>query len=244
MSKMVICKNCGGEFSDELDKCPYCNTMHKKGAYKKFRFKIRDIIDQLLGLKVEAERSVSKIIFSSIFRALLISLVIIGIAFLLSLFSNVNYLNDKEYDQKRLEDIIWENDNISILEEAYKNNDFETIDRLYYENSSVVYNWKHFSLYNLKSQHKSIMTEPYFAEYALRNSLYFIFNPNYFININNMPIEDYQEYEKMRQEIIDKLIGLGYSESELQKIYDSHKDSYGYVNASDLRKYLKGDNNG
>ena len=76
--KMVICKNCGGSFNDEADRCPYCGTMHKKGAYAKFRRKVSDVIDRLLGLKVEAERSVSRIILSSILRALVLCAVCIG----------------------------------------------------------------------------------------------------------------------------------------------------------------------
>ena len=244
MAEYVTCKNCGGGFSNKLDKCPYCGSMYKAGAYKKFRFKIKDIIDQLLGLKDEAQRSLSKIIFSSILRALAISIVIIGIAFILSLSRNTNFYNDRKYDEDRLYEITWQNENISKLEEAYEKGDYDTIEKLYYENSVAVYKWKHYPSYYLKKEHKSLLAAENISEYTLMNSLYYIYNPNLLVNIYGMSEDEYQEYELMRQDIIDKLVQAGYSESELQNIFDSNKDSYGYLNASDLKRYLKGENDG
>ena len=54
MIKMMICKNCGGQFPDTLAKCPYCGTMNKKGAYRDFRRKVSAVIDRLLNLKEES----------------------------------------------------------------------------------------------------------------------------------------------------------------------------------------------
>lgn len=244
MAKYITCKNCGGGFSNELDKCPYCGTMHKAGAYKKFRYKIRDFIDQLLGLKDEAQKSLSKIIFSSILRALLIGMVIISVAFLLSLFRNTNFYNDRRYDQDRLDEITWQNENISKLDEAYEKGDYDTIEKLYYENSVAVYKWKHYASYYLKQEHKQLLSEERISEYVLRDCMYYIYNPDYLVNTNSMSLEEYEEYENMRQDIIDKLVQDGYSESELQNIFDTHRDSYGYLNSSDLKRYLKGENNG
>ena len=31
-SKRVICNSCGGEFEDNLPKCPFCGSFHYKGA--------------------------------------------------------------------------------------------------------------------------------------------------------------------------------------------------------------------
>lgn len=244
MNKMVICKNCGAGFDDSLDKCPYCHTMHKKGAYKKFRQKIADIIDRVLGLKIEAERSLSQIILFSIARGLLISAVCIGLAFILSQFRNVNYYNDRPYDEKRLEDIVWENDNIAELEKAYFNNDFDTVEKLYLQNSRVVHNWQHYSSYILKKQYKSIMEDKTINEYVLRDSLYYIYYPDYYARVNTMSEEELVEYNNLRESLIKHLVANGYSESELQIIYDKNKDSYGYLRSDEIRKYVKGADNG
>lgn len=242
--KKIICKNCGGEFSEELDRCPYCSTMNKKGAYKKFRGKVSDIIDQLLGLKVEAEKSVSMIIFTSIIRAILICAVIIGLAFAFSLTRQTNYYNDKSYDERLLNDINWENENISKLNQAYENNDFATIDELYEQNSNVVFNWQHFPSYWMRRTYQNITERLYFDEYVLADHLYFIYYPEYYIQMNRMSEDELNEYEVMKQELIDRLVQMGYRESELKDIYDSNKDEYGYLRSSDLEKYVKGENDG
>lgn len=244
MSK-VICKNCNGEFSDELSVCPYCGTMHKRGAYKNFRKKISDIIDSLLGLKIDIERSTSRIILSSVLRAVLICIFVIGLALLLSFLSNTNYYNDKEFDEKRLNDIIWQNENISKLDEAYKNNDMDTINKLYYENSSVVSNWQHYSSYCLTERYQYILKNfDYFNEYDLEYSLYFIYYPDYYARSSKLSNEEYEKYMTQKVEITEKLVEMGYLESELQMIYDRCKDDYGYIQMDMLRKYFKGENNG
>ena len=242
--KMVICKNCGGSFSDETDRCPYCGTMHKKGAYAKFRRKVSDVIDRLLGLKVEAERSVSRIILSSILRALVLCAVCIGLALAVSLASNTNYYNDKSYDERRLKDIEWENENISKLDEAYAKGDFETIEKLYDQNSSSVYKWQHYPAYYLKVIYGNIMqyVEDGVDEYGLEDALYYLFFPEYYAQTGMMSEEEKEEFEHMKREVIDVFAGYGYSEDRMRTIYDSIKDDYGYIRLSDLKDYLKGEN--
>ena len=75
--KKVVCKNCGAQYTDDLAKCPYCGTMHKRGAYRQFRKKISDMIDSMLGLKEKAQASVSRIILLSLLRSALIIAVVI-----------------------------------------------------------------------------------------------------------------------------------------------------------------------
>lgn len=243
---MAICKNCGGEFDGRRSNCPYCGTMHKAGAYANFRKKISDIIDQLLGIKKEVELSTSQIIIKSIIRGVLLASFFVACAFVVSLFTNVNYYNDRPYDERRLEDIIWQNENIHKLDEAYEKNDLDTIEKLFYENTSVVYKWQHYPSFALKSAYKSINEsfDTYFGEYALEQCLYFLYYPDYFARISTMSLEEIEEYETMRDSLINTLVSKGYSESELHNIYEQHKDDYGYLRASELKKYIKGEGNG
>ena len=244
--KKVVCKNCGGEFSNKLSACPYCGSMYKKGAYANFRRKVSDFIDRLLGLKTEVDKSTSAIIISSIFRAIFIGVFVIALALSLALFRNTNYYNDKQYDEKRLKDIIWQNENISKLDEAYKNNDFNTIEKLYYENSNVVYNWQHYASYYLKHTYHDILEgfNGELNEYLLHDCLLFLYNPDYLARTNKMSLEEIEEYLTNKDVVLNKLIELGYSESQLQNIYDTCKDEYGSIRYRDLEKYVKGENNG
>ena len=242
--KTIVCKNCGGKYDDTLSKCPYCGTMNKKGAYRDFRFKISDIIENVLGLKEEAYDSVHKLIFSALIRGTLLVTIIGGLGFLLGYNSNVNYYNDREYDEKTYENIIWEEENLEKLEEAYRNNDLETIDKLYYENSRVISNWEHFASFSLKKAYQNIKEDTYFTSYSLSRMLYFIYYPDYYGNTNKMSAEEIEEYETEKSDVINMLKEKGYSEEELKNIYDSCKDGYGYISSGDVEKLMKEENNG
>ncbi|MBP5280475.1 MAG: hypothetical protein J6Z03_08315, partial [Erysipelotrichaceae bacterium] len=122
--------------------------------------------------------------------------------------------------------------------------DFETINMLYYENSRVISNWEHYSAYALKKEYSDIMEDTYFSSYTLSKMLYFIYFPDYYGNTNKMSAEELQEYEEERSEVIALLNKKGYSEEELKNIYDSCKDSYGYLSASDVEKLMKEEDNG
>ena len=241
---MIVCKNCGGRFDDSLTKCPYCGTMHKAGAYRSFRKRIADMIDSFLGLKEEAEHSVSRNILFSLLKALLAVVVIVGLAFLASRMMNTNYYNDREYDEERLEKILWTEENIDKLNDAFAKGDLDTISSLQYDNTSAFYQWEHYDAYCLLEAYARIGDHAFKDEYYLRDCLYFLYCPDYYGDPTKMSEEDYAVYEENRKVILNDLIELGYSESELRSIYDRCADSYGYLNASDLKKYVKGENNG
>ena len=243
--KKITCKNCGAVFKDDLDKCPYCGTMNKKGAYKKFRQKVSSFVDGLLGLKEDTQRSISKGIFLSLLRSLLIIAVVVFLAFLASRMANVNYYNDKEYDEKALGDILWADENFDKLDEAYEKEDFETIRKLYYENSRAVSKWSHYSSYCLKYEYQKISgNEGRFNEYDLENVLYFLFFPDYFARYNGLNEEEKVQYQLMRESVITKMNLMGYSEAQLEEIYQKCRDGYGYLTGSALKEYVKEENNG
>ncbi len=155
----MICKNCGGEFSDDLTKCPYCGTMNRKGAYKDFRKKISNIISRLLGLKAEAYDSVSKMIGISLFRSVIIVIVVCALALGASMLVNVNYYNDAKYDAESYQKILWENENLNKLNEAYERKDYTTVEKLLNERYSVSYSWEHYPAYSLQKAYLNIIED-------------------------------------------------------------------------------------
>lgn len=242
--KKITCKNCGAVFNDDLEKCPYCGTMNKKGAYRNFRQKVSAVIDQMLGLKGETHRSISKGIFLSLIRSLIIVAVVILAAYLFSRTMNVNYYNDKEYDEQALKQIVWIDENLDKLNEAYENEDFDTIEKLYYENTSAVSQWTYFPIYSLKDEYKNIMEYPFFNESLLQNVLYFLFYPDYYAGYNRMTKEFEEEYQLLRESVLTFMNTRGYTEASLEEIYRKCCDSYGYVSSSDLKEYVKEADNG
>ncbi|MBQ6334150.1 MAG: hypothetical protein IJI46_03645 [Erysipelotrichaceae bacterium] len=242
--KEITCKNCGAVFSDELDKCPYCGTMNKKGAYKKFRQKVSAFIDMMLGLKQETHRSISRGILAAVLRSLIMIAIIVLAAYLFSKTVRVNYYNDKEYDEKALEQIMWVEENYEKLDEAYEKGDYQTIEKLYYQNSGAVTKWHYYPIYALKSAYQDIMDDKYFNEYTLQDVMYFLFYPDHYIGYNGKIGDFYDEYELLKGSLTTWLNTKGYSVSELEEAYRSKCDSYGYVVASDLKELLKEGGNG
>ena len=238
--KQVSCKNCGAVYDENLAKCPYCGTMNKKGAYRQFRLKIVNMIDGMLGLKDDVQRSVSRTILLSFLRSLILIAIVIGLAFIASRFAKVNYYNDKEYDEKAYETILWEDENLEKLEEAYQGGDYKTIEKLYYENSKVVSSWAHYPSYCLRSKYQTIMEEGKFDKFKLEKVLYFLYYPEYYTGYNTAKKIDREEYADMKKAVIDMTDENGFPEEKLKEIYEKHADEYGYISSYDLEEYFNG----
>lgn len=237
---MIRCKNCGGVYDESLDRCPYCSTMNKAGSYAKFRRKVNDIIDSVLGLKEEVGRSVSHNILMALIRGFFIIAIIVGLAYLFSLSVNTNYYNDRKYDEDALKKIEWVNENIDELNRAYLDGDFAKVDELLYQRDSISYQWEYYSPYQMKRAFETVMTgKDYFPASALQDALYFLYYPDYFFYYDKLSAEDKQLYESYCAQVKEKYAGLGYTEKELKDIYEQCSDD-GYLKTSDLEKYVKG----
>ena len=237
--KQVVCKNCGAVFDDRLEKCPYCGTMNRRGAYRSFRMTFAGMIDQVLGLRDEVNQSTRRMVLFAFLRSLLLIAVVIGLAFIFAQTAQVNYYSDPKYDQEAYETIVWEDENLEKLEEAYAKNDFKTIRSLYAENSRVVERWSHYADYVLKDKYQNFSEYDRMNTYNLQNVLYFLYFPEYFTYRKGMDSIDTEQYESMRQSLLSKMEEFGYTEAELEKIYKENSDKSGYMNVSDLDAYVK-----
>ena len=242
--KKIICKNCGAEYSENLSKCPYCNTMNKKGAYRSFRLQFSSFIDRLLGLQEKAEKTVSRTIVFALLRSFIIIFIVIGMAFLFSLFSNTNYYNDREYDEKTYEKIIWIENNLDKLNEAYYKNDYDTVSKMLTEKNSIAYAWNHYRSFELSKEFDFLMNDRTMSVILLRDMLYYLYYPDYFATGKFADEEEKAKYINNCEAIYEYLEAYGFDRDELSDIYNKHKDNYGYVSANDLDPYLKGANNG
>ena len=243
MSK-VRCKSCGAVFDAGLSYCPYCGVMNKRGAYAEFRGKISSLTDAMFGLKEDVQQSVSRMILSSLLRSLLFIAVIVGAAYAFSRTAQVNYYNDPEYDQKAYEEIVWMDENLDRLNEAYESGNYKAVEKLYYENTRAVQKWSRYAAYKLKYAYQKIEAEDRFDLWRFRDMLYFLFYPEYYTGYNGMKRVDETEYNELRQTLVSELEDLGYTYTELEEIYAGCSDDYGYMDADLLKKHVKEDGNG
>ena len=237
--KQVNCRNCGAVFDENLEKCPYCGTMNRRGAYGSFRTAFAGMIDQMLGLRDEVNQSVSQTVVFSVLRAFLLCAAVIAIAFVASGYADVNIYSDPKRDEEAYQTIIWEDENLDRLEEAYRTDDFSTIRALWAENGNVVRRWPHYADYVLKENAQKILEAPYFTVLQLQNALYYVYFPEYYVSGNTLKHADMAQYESLREKVLKRMEEMGYSEQELKEIYEANADSYGYLDVSDLEQYVK-----
>ncbi len=239
----MICKNCGGAFDDDLTKCPYCGSMNRKGAYKDFRKKIVDIIDKVFGLKEEMYSSLSSMLLKSVFRAIIMVVVCLAIAFVIVNFTYIGRYDYKKEDRQTYENIVWENDNIGKLNDAYERNDVETIRKLEAENYHVVRNWSHYASYYLTD--KYVELQKYLSEteklddYRMSEFLYFLYYPSYYVYTLSMDETETEKYEDQCQTLKDAIAKFGYREDRLKKMYKDTSDGYGYIDYDKLKKMME-----
>lgn len=237
--KQVTCRNCGAVFDENLEKCPYCGTMNRRGAYRSFRGTVAGMVDEMLGLKDTVNQSTGRMVLSAFLRSLVLIIVVIALAYAFSGAARIDYYSDPEYDEKAYETITWEDENLEKLDAAYEKKDFATIKSLYADNSTVVQNWSHYADYVLEERYQSIREYPRFSYFELQNVLYFLYFPDYFTYGHGMETMDTARYEELRQELLQWMKEKGYTEQELEDIYKKHADGYGYLNVSDLEQYVK-----
>ena len=213
--------------------------MNRRGAYGSFRGKVAGMVDQMLGLKTEVNQSTGQMVFFAFLRSLVMITVVIGLAFFFAQSAQLNYYSDPKDDQRTYETIVWEDENLEKLDEAYQNDDFKTIRSLYAENSNVVKRWAHYGDYVLKEKCQTILEYEHISAYNLQNVLYFLYFPEYYTYRDGMKNADMEQYEAMRQSVIKMMEEKGYSEQELSDIYRKHADGYGYLSIGDLEQYEK-----
>ena len=143
MEKKIICPSCGGEFSEELSKCPYCCSLNLKGAEREYLGKLEDIRENLEELEkipeqeaAAAIRSKGKMTFVVIVSVLAAAAVIAGVSW---------YLSGRQ-ERKDEADFIWEQNHIPVFNELYENGEYEEMMALYWdaaEEEHYLTDWEH-----------------------------------------------------------------------------------------------------
>ena len=83
MGKMIICENCGGEFDEELVRCPYCGTGYLPAEENEYMENLDGIRKELAGYPEEGDASIHR----RLSKAARMVLLVIAVIFLLILGS-------------------------------------------------------------------------------------------------------------------------------------------------------------
>ena len=116
----IVCPNCGGGFSNDEARCPYCGELNPYGAEKAYMEELADIKEDTEDLLDDAQDDLKTSLKSNTKRTL--TVVVIVLAVLASLFA-ITTCMDKHDQQRELRDF--------QAREAFRAQYFEEFDRLY-----------------------------------------------------------------------------------------------------------------
>lgn len=258
----VICPNCGAAIYENEAKCPFCGYINISGAEEKFMRDIQKTEDDLNQIpelqKAEYKKSMkksSKIIFITIGIMAVIAAVILGIHMLLEyvLFSY------DEGDAKA--QMIWANENFPILDEMYAAGDYDGIldfmYELYDENDEngthyTMYDWEHYYFISAYERYKSVEgciavldrgeeLSEIEAKYLVYDCMWIHYRI-YDKDNEYMPYTDEEiAYLDECREITDGYFfgRLGFTQQEVEKLYEDARDEFGGIDMQTVTKYGK-----
>lgn len=258
----VICSNCGAAIYENEAKCPFCGYINMAGAEEKFMRDMKQTeadMSQIPQLqKAEYKKSMSKnskIIFVTIGIAAMIAAILFGI----HMFMEHVLFSYDERDAKA--QMLWERENFPILDEMYAAGDYDGIIQfeydLYDENEAndtdySVYDWEHYYFVNGYRRYRDV--EDYIAildrgeelsNYEAESIVYYCMwfhYREYDVDNEYMPYTD-EEIAMLDgyREITDGYFftRLGFTQQEVEKLYEDALDDYGGMDMKICWKYAK-----
>lgn len=244
----MICRNCGGKFSDELEKCPYCGTMNTKGAFGHYRKRLNKYKDNLGNLNNDAYNSLQELLIKSLVKGVLIVaicvIVGVGIGFILP-----RGYDSPAYEKELYQKIVWLDSKTAELNAAYVNDDLEAIDKLKSDDEGAIYNWEHYDIYTLmdyaedfKAMVEEVKNSDSLMDYNVYRFAYgleLLYNPEAITNFD-LDDEEKQKYQKLVNDVEKGFESLGFSKSDTSRLFESANTKYG-IDGEQLKELLFGE---
>jgi len=140
---MIICPSCGGEFEDTLPKCPYCDTLHIKGAEAEYMEKLEDVREDMAQLgAVPKEETQKEMKRQGKFLGKIVAVLVILTLLPIILFA----LGNRDEKRDLQADYLWKQENFPIMDELYAQGKYEELRDFYLEalvNDQPVSDWEH-----------------------------------------------------------------------------------------------------
>lgn len=127
---MIICPSCGGEFEDTLPKCPYCDTLHIKGAEAEYMEKLEDVREDMAQLgdvpKAETKKEMKK-------QGKFLGKILAVVAVLTLLPVILLALGNREEERDLQADYLWKQENFPIMDDLYAQGKYDELCDFYIE---------------------------------------------------------------------------------------------------------------
>lgn len=246
-SKRVICNSCGGEFEDNLPKCPFCGSFHYKGAEAEYLDKLEDIREDVEKLSQVPEEETRKEVqkqghfLKKIFIVLGIFAVLMALFFL---WENHRYERDTQ------EDYLWKRQNYPVMDALYEQGNYEELVDFYVEASDEdkpVYEWEHSEFCrlfdNIRLVEGILASEAAGEElnqYDYSAILYYGFKMQSALQDTHIAPEDLEILKPSMEVVLEDFNARwDFTQKELKEIEQEKSKHYGYVSYAYCDKYIK-----
>lgn len=250
----IVCPNCGGAFSIEEPKCPFCGTMNPHGAEKEYMEKLYDIREDTDMLDDFVAEDLSENVKAGGKRAIKVAAVALMIIFA---FIIASVLLRDPMDRRAVEGF--------RAREEFKSAHFDELNTLYEEEKydelvtavselfnepgyDAIYSWEHYTFYDayhsyaiLKTYEEEIkqsgdmdayISAVYYA-FAMKEDIY-VFEGSKLTSRDRELIKEYKAYS---QAFLEETLDM--TTEEVDKLFIELKGSKGYLTRNDVKKVLK-----
>ena len=122
--EIVLCKNCGAEFSSSLPNCPYCGRMYLPAAEDAYMGKLEDMRTDLQDLADLPARE-SRKHFRTLLRKLLIPVIVL--ALILLTVGVIRLVKERKEALAEREEILWQRTGFAEMDELYSAGDYDAL---------------------------------------------------------------------------------------------------------------------
>lgn len=247
MAAKIVCVYCGGEYEDNLPKCPYCDSTNIKGAeaaYMEQLEEVRSDLEDLTEVPVQETKAALKKqvrFFIKIFAIVLILIVVL---------SGVIYWMSHRYDRDVKKDYLWQAESYPMMQELYDAGKYDElavfVDQAV-EEDRPVWEWKHSTFVSYYKQIRQLK-----EDYKIEN-LREIYSQGYCeivfydaLRVQGMEFEE--NLTDKDKEILESYAGTvkeefqsrwEMSDEEYESFYQKLKNQNGYIEMSDCDEYIE-----
>lgn len=247
MATKIVCVYCGGEYEDNLTKCPYCDSTNIKGAEAAYMEQLEEVRSDLEDL-TEVPVQETKVAARRLAKSLIV--VLAFILFFGLVCAGVIYWMQHRHDRDVRKDYLWQAQNYPVMQEMYDAGKYDEL-AVFMEQAVAedrpVWEWGHCTFVSYYKQIRQLK-----EDYKIEN-LREIYSQGYCGSVfyDALRVQGMEFEENLTEE--DKEILEAYAETvkeefrnrwemsdeEYESFYQKLRDQKGYIAMSDCDEYIE-----
>lgn len=149
MADKIICTSCGGEFEDNLPKCPFCGSMNLSGAEAEYMDKLDDVredMEELEDTPIEETRKEIRKQGRFLKKTfLVIAVILVGLIVIWGIHEKLY----SRYDRDAKADYLWQKENFPMMDQLYQERKYDELVEFLNSDAAIdkpVWEWEHYEM--------------------------------------------------------------------------------------------------